>query len=159
MIPSRIDLRRRRLRAARTWLLLITAGVVSLSGCGGSSSSSYSSETAGHHEPARIEPIKGTDVMRVIFTAEGAERVGLETDAVRREGQELVVPDGAVIYDAEGNAYAYTAPKPLTFVRQEIQIDRSEGNSVMLSDGPPAGTEVVTIGTAEVYGTEFEVAH
>lgn len=159
MILSRIDLRCGRLRAARAGLLLITAGIVSLSGCGGSSSSGYSSETAGHHEPAKIEPIKGTDVMRVIFSAEGAERVGLETDAVRREGQELVVPDGAVIYDAEGNAYAYTAPKPLTFVRQEIQIDRSEGNSVMLSDGPPAGTEVVTVGTAEVYGTEFEVAH
>ncbi|QIN83166.1 hypothetical protein GBA63_11320 [Rubrobacter tropicus] len=159
MILSRIDLRCGRLRTARTGLLLITAGVVSLSGCGGSSSSSYSSETASHHEPARIEPIKGTDVMRVIFSAEGAERVGLETDAVRQEGQELVVPDGAVIYDAEGNAYAYTAPKPLTFVRQEIEIDRSEGNSVMLSDGPPAGTEVVTVGTAEVYGTEFEVAH
>ena len=159
MIPSRDDLRCGRLRAARAGLLLITAGVVSLSGCGGSSSSGYSSETASHHEPAKIEPIKGTDVMRVIFTAEGAERVGLKTDAVRQEGQELVVPDGAVIYDAEGNAYAYTAPKPLTFVRQEIEIDRSEGNNVMLSDGPPAGTEVVTVGTAEVYGTEFEVAH
>jgi hypothetical protein len=29
----------------------------------------------------------------------------------------------------------------------------------MLSDGPPTGTEVVTVGAAEVYGTEFEVAH
>jgi hypothetical protein len=29
----------------------------------------------------------------------------------------------------------------------------------MLSDGPSAGTEVVTVGAAEVYGTEFEVAH
>lgn len=159
MIRSRIDLGCRRLRTACTGLLLITAGVVSLSGCGGSSSSSYSSETASHHEPAKIEPIKGTDVMRVIFSAEGAERVGLKTEAVRQEGQELVVPYGAIIYDAEGNAYAYTAPKPLTFVRQKIEIDRFEGNSVMLSDGPSSGTEVVTVGTAEVYGTEFEVAH
>jgi hypothetical protein len=159
MIRSRIDLGCRRLRAACTGLLLVTAGVVALSGCGGSSGSGYSSETASHPEPAKIEPIEGSDVMRVIFSAEGAERVGLKTDTVRREGRELVVPYGAVIYDAEGTAYAYTAPKPLTFVRQEIEIDRSEGNSVMLSDGPPAGTEVVTVGTAEVYGTEFEVAH
>jgi len=44
-------------------------------------------------------------------------------------------------------------------VRQEISIDRVDGDSVMLSDGPPAGTEVVTVGAAEVYGSEFEVAH
>lgn len=150
--------RGRRLRAACAGLLL-TVVVVPLSACGGASGSSYSSETASHHEPAKLEPIEGTDVMRVVFTAEGAERVGLQTDAVRRRGQDLVVPYGAVIYDAEGDAYAYTAPKPLTFVREKIEIDRSEGDSVLLSDGPPPGTEVVTVGTAEVYGTEFEVAH
>jgi len=44
-------------------------------------------------------------------------------------------------------------------VRQEIEIDRVDGDSVMLSDGPPAGTKVVTVGAAEVWGTEFEVAH
>ena len=51
------------------------------------------------------------------------------------------------------------APEPRTFVRQEISIDHVDGDSAMLSDGPPAGTEVVTVGAAEVYGTEFEVAH
>jgi hypothetical protein len=34
-----------------------------------------------------------------------------------------------------------------------------DGDSAVLSDGPSAGTEVVTVGTALVYGTEFEVAH
>jgi hypothetical protein len=29
----------------------------------------------------------------------------------------------------------------------------------VLSDGPPVGAKVVTVGAAEVYGTEFEVAH
>ncbi len=148
---------RRQLRAVCAGLVLI-AGVVSLSACG-EASSGYDYETASHHVPAKLEPIKGTDVQRVIFDAKAAERVGLQTAPIRQNGQGTVIPYDAVIYDADGKAYAYTAPEPLTYVRQEINIDHVAGNSVMLSDGPPAGTEVVTVGAAEVYGTEFEVAH
>jgi hypothetical protein len=137
--------------------VLIAAGA-SLSACG-EASSGYDYETASHHEPAKLEPIEGTDVQRVIFDAEGAKRAGIRTAAVRQNGQETVIPFSAVIYDAEGNAYSYTAPEPRTFVRQEIEIDHMDGDSAVLSDGPSAGTEVVTVGTALVYGTEFEVAH
>ena len=148
---------RRQLRAVCAGLVLI-AGVVSLSACG-EASSGYDYETASHHVPAKLEPIKGTDVQRVIFDAEAAERVGLKTAPIRQDGQETVIPYDAVIYGADGNTYTYTAPEPLTYVRQEINIDHFDGDSVVLSDGPPAGTEVVTVGAAEVYGTEFEVAH
>ena len=148
---------RRQLRAACAGLVLI-ACVVTLSACG-EASSGYDYETASHHVPAKLEPIKGTDVQRVIFDAEAAERVGLKTAPIRQDGQETVIPYAAVIYGVDGNTYAYTAPEPLTYVRQQINIDRVAGDSVMLSDGPPTGTEVVTVGAAEVYGTEFEVAH
>jgi ABC-type oligopeptide transport system substrate-binding subunit len=147
----------RQLRAACAGLVLI-AGVVSLSACG-EASSGYDYETASHHEPAKLEPIKGTDVQRVIFDAEGAERVGLQTAPIRQNGQGTVMPYDAVIYTSDGKTYTYTAPEPLTFVRQSISIDNVVGDSVMLSDGPPAGTKVVTVGATEVYGTEFEVAH
>ena len=147
----------RQLRAACAALVLI-AGVVPLSACG-EASTGYDYETARHHEPAELEPIKGTDVQRVIFDAEAAERVNLQTAPIRQNGQETVIPYDAVIYGADGNTYAYTSPEPLTYVRQEISIDHVDGDSVMLSDGPPAGTEVVTVGATEVYGTEFEVAH
>ena len=148
---------RRQLRAACAGLVLIAAGV-SLSACG-EASTGYDYETASHHEPAKLEPIKGTDVQRVIFDAVAAKRVGLQTAPIRQNGEGKIMPYAALIYDAEGNAYAYTAPEPLTFVRKEIEVDRVDGDSVVLSAGPPAGTEVVTVGTAEVYGTEFEVAH
>jgi hypothetical protein len=148
---------RRQLRAACAGLVLIAAGV-SLSACG-EASTGYDYETASHHEPAKLEPIKGTDVQRVIFDAVAAKRVGLQTAPIRQNGEGKIMPYAALIYDAEGNTYAYTAPEPLTFVRKEIEIDRVDGDSVVLSDGPPAGTEVVTVGAAEVYGTEFEVAH
>ena len=149
---------RRQLRAACAGLVLI-AGVVSLSACSGEASSGYDYETATHHEPAKLEPIKGTDVQRVIFDAEAAKRVGLKTAPIRQDGQETVIPYDAVIYTPDGTEYTYTAPKPLTYVRQEIEVERVDGDSVILSEGPPAGTEVVTVGAAEVYGTEFEVAH
>jgi hypothetical protein len=149
--------RRRQLRAACTGLVLI-AGVASLSACG-EASTGYDYETASHHEPAKLEPIKGTDVHRVIFDAEGAKRVGLKTAPIRQNGEGTVIPYDAVIYLSDGKTYTYTAPEPLTYVRQEIDIDDVVGDSAMLSDGPPVGTEVVTVGAAEVYGTEFEVAH
>ena len=152
-----INKRRRHIAAACAGLVLIAAGA-SLSACG-EASSGYDYETASHHEPAKLEPIEGTDVQRVIFDAEGAKRAGIQTAAVRQNGQETVIPFSAVIYDPEGNDYAYTAPEPLTFVRQEIEIDHMDGDSAVLSDGPSAGTKVVTVGTALVYGTEFEVAH
>jgi hypothetical protein len=146
---------RHQLRAACAGLVLI-ACVVSLSACG-EASSGYDYETASHHVPAKLEPIKGTDVQRVIFDAVAAERVGLKTAPIRQDGQETVMPYEALIYGADGNTYTYTAPEPLTYVRQEISIDHFDGDSVVLSDGPPAGTKVVTVGVDEVYGTEFEV--
>ena len=149
---------RRQLRAACAGLVLI-AGVASLSACGGAGSTGYDYETASHHEPAKLEPIKGTDVHRVTIDAEGAERAGIQTAPIRQNGQGTVIPYGAVIFDADGETFTYTAPEPLTYVRQKIVIDDVVGDSVMLSDGPPAGTEVVTVGAALVYGTEFEVAH
>lgn len=148
---------RRQLRAACAGLVLI-AGVVSLSACG-EASSGYDYETASHHDPAELEPIKGTDVHRVIVDPKGVERAGIRTSPIRQNGDGMVMPYSAVIYDAEGHTYTYTSPEPRTYVRQKIVIDRVEGDSVMLFDGPPAGTEVVTVGAAFVYGTEFEVAH
>lgn len=149
---------RRQLRAACAGLVLI-ASVVSLSACG-EASSGYDYETASHHDPAELEPIKGTDVNRVIVDPEGVERAGIQTAPIRQNGQEgTVMPHSAVIFDAEGHTYTYTSPEPRTYVRQKIVIDHVDGDNVMLSDGPPAGTEVVTVGAAFVYGTEYEVAH
>jgi multidrug efflux pump subunit AcrA (membrane-fusion protein) len=111
-------------------------------------------ETATGYEPSTLEPVKGNkDIQRVTFTAEGAKRVDLQTAPVRRN----VVPYAALIYDPEGKTYVYTSPKPLEYLREEVKVDRIEGDRVLVSRGPPAGTEVVTVGAAEVYGTELEV--
>jgi hypothetical protein len=38
-------------------------------------------------------------------------------------------------------------------------IERVEGDNAYLSDGPPVGTVVASVGVAELYGTEFQVGH
>lgn len=68
-----------------------------------------------------------------------------------------IIPYAAVLYDAKGNTWVYTNPEPLVFIRQPIQIDTIAGDEVILLNGPPAGTALVTVGGAELFGTEFGV--
>ena len=116
---------------------------------------------AGGEEPAKIEPVEGTDLSRITLTTKAAERIGVQTAVVRsEEGAETpmtVMPYSALVYDTEGRAWAYTSSDPLTFVRAPLTVERIEGDEVFLREGPPAGTAVVTVGAAELYGTELGV--
>ena len=117
-----------------------------------------SAVTASKIQPSQVEKIEGTELNRVILTEKAAERLDLQTAPVREEQvngtQRLVVPYSAVIYDLEGATWAYTSPAPLTFVRESITVDYIEGDMVVLTDGPAAGTEVVTVGVPELYGAD-----
>jgi hypothetical protein len=113
---------------------------------------------ASKNEPAKIEPVGGTDLNRITLTAEAAKRLDIQTAPVRgAEGGTTVIPYSAVIYDPDGETWTYTSPEPLTFVRHSIAIDRIEGDQAFLSDGPQPGRAVVTVGAAELYGTELGV--
>ena len=142
----------RQLRAVCAGLVLIAAGVP-LSAC--------SQTPTGSYEPAepvsKVEPIKGTEAGLVKFSALGAKKVGLQTAVVRRYGGQKVIPSAALLYDSEGKAFAYTSPEPLSFVRKEVEVEHMDGGRVVLAQGPPIGTRVVTTGAVEVYGAEFEV--
>ena len=113
-------------------------------------------------EPAKVEAIEGSEIKRVILTNKAAERLGIETAAVRlmtvaQRGARLVVPYSSMLYDLNGKTWVYTNPAPLTFVRQPISVDYIENDIAILSDGPAAGTLVVTVGAAELYGVETGV--
>ena len=62
-----------------------------------------------------------------------------------------------MLYDAEGETFTYTSPSRLTFVRRPIDVARIAGAVALLEAGPPAGTAVVTVGAAELFGTEYGV--
>lgn len=108
-------------------------------------------------EPVTLEPVEGTDLTRLILTAEAAERLGIETTAVTTADDRTTVPASAVWLDVDGDGWVYTNPEPLTFVREAISVERFDGEVAVLTDGPSAGTEVVTVGVAELIGSEFGV--
>jgi hypothetical protein len=138
--------------------LLLASLALAIAGLGLSGCKEVEETSSEGYEPAKLEPVGGADVKRVTFTAEGARRVGLRTAAIRRSGRQTLVPYRALIYDGHGTAYVYTSPESLSFLRQEVHVDRIEGDRVLLSHGPPTGTEVVTVGATEVYGAELEIA-
>jgi hypothetical protein len=138
------------LRALGAGLALLTAGLA-LSGC---------QEVASNlveDQPYQLEPVEGSDLNRVHLSADIAEKIDLQTDEVRANGLGTVIPHLALIYSPDGEAFVYTRPEPLTYVRAPIEIDRVMEDRVLLSDGPPPGTVVVTVGAAELLATEFEI--
>ena len=134
---------KRRLAVLVVGLALVAAG------CGGGSSAEE--EESG---PATIYEVEGSDLSRVELTAEAAQRLDIQTAAVEQNGGGKVVPYSAVFYSPTGETWVYVSPKPLTFVRQEIVVDRIDGDKALLKDGPSAGTKIATVGVAELYGAE-----
>lgn len=120
-------------------------------------------ETAEHVAPAHVEHIEGEEVSRITLTPKAAERIDVKLDAVREERigstSRTVVPYAAILYDPAGRTWVYTSPDSLVFVRHEIVVDYIAGDLVVLSDGPPVGTRVVTLGATELHGAEFEIGH
>jgi hypothetical protein len=110
-------------------------------------------------EPVKVEHVGGTDVARLTLIAKAAERLGIETARVEKEGKQTLISSAAVIVDPDGDFWVYTNPEPLVFVRHAIRIDYEEGGQAYVSAGPRPGTKVVTVGVAELYGAEFGIGH
>jgi hypothetical protein len=122
-----------------------------------STDESESSEAAA---AAVVEHIDGTDLSRVKLTELGARRIGLETAAVARgEGGTTTVPYSALLYDQQGATWVYTTAEPLTFQRAPVEVANVAGESVVLQRGLEPGTQIATVGVAELYGSEFEISH
>jgi hypothetical protein len=65
-----------------------------------------------------------------------------------------VVPYSALWYDNKGVPWVYLNPKPLTFERQKVEVERIVGEDALLKAGPEIGTKVVTTGASFLYGAE-----
>lgn len=120
-------------------------------------------------KPAQVVHIAGSDRSKVVLTADAAQRVGLTTEPITAApkaaagtktaaGAHLsVIPLAAVLYDKDGRTWAYTAPRPLTFVPEQLVIAHIDGDTATLTSGPAVGTRVVTVGGAELLGAEYGV--
>jgi len=148
------------MQVTRYAMVAMIGGVLLLSGC-------QRASLAEKPHPARIDSTDVKGIMRVTLDARAAERIGLETAPVREERVTVagvavtrrVVPYGALMYDTKGDAWTFTNPQPLVFVRQQIVVESINGDRVILAEGPPAGTVVVTVGAAELMGAEHKYGH
>lgn len=114
------------------------------------------------NEPASVEQLEGSVVSRLTLAQKAFQRLGIRTTPLRRapgggETGRTLVPYSALIYEPDGETWVYTSPSKLVFVRAKVTVDRIEGDRALLASGPPIGTSVVTVGAAELYGTEFGV--
>jgi hypothetical protein len=135
-------------------LLLV---MLSVAGCSGGEDDSAAAD-----EPAKVEPVEGSDgLFQVTLTADAAERIDLQTAVVRTEGEgaaeRTIVPYSAVVYETDGETWVYASTDDLSFVREHIVVREIEGDRAVLTEGPPAGTEVVTVGVAELFGAEHGI--
>ena len=106
--------------------------------------------------PAKVEKNASTGIAKLTLTQRGVDRLELKTEPVKAgTGTEVLIPYGALMYDAAGKTWVYTSPGPRVYERQAITVSRVEAGVVRATAGPPAGTLVVTVGAAELFGAEF----
>lgn len=137
----------------KRWAMLATIGaVLVLAGC-------KSDNVTEVHHPAKLEESGTEGILKVVLEEKAVDRIGIQTTQVIAEDSRLVVPYGAILYDTKGDTWTFTNPAPLTYVRAKIVVESVTGDRAILSQGPPAGTTVVTVGAAELMGAEHKYGH
>jgi hypothetical protein len=135
------------------FIILFICGMV-LTACGNNPTS------AEKIEPISLEKIDETR-NRLILTERAAERLDIQTvpisEMMMDESTYLMVPYSTIVYDLKGEVWVYVNPAPLTYHREHVVVETIDGDSVLLTDGPPVGTMVVTVGVAELYGSDTGV--
>jgi hypothetical protein len=142
-------------RAQHGFLGLVLAAAVgfSLAGC-----AEIESVSAEPYEPAALESTGASEPAKITLTEEATRRVALQTTVVGARGAELTVHHAALVYDKKGLPWVFAVVGPRTYARSAVTVRRVDGDVVTLSAGPPAGTEVVTVGAIELWGAELGIA-
>jgi RND family efflux transporter MFP subunit len=102
----------------------------------------------------------GVDLFYRLANADASLRPGQRVSVrvpLAAGAEHLVVPRGAVLFDALGGSWVYEAKGGGDFARQRITLIDTVGETAVLGQGPAPGTRVVTTGAAELFGTEFGV--
>ncbi len=136
------------------FLIIMICGLV-LSACGNTVTQ------ADEIEPVVLEEIEGSDRNQLTLSEHAAQRLDIQTAEISETMVEddtfLVVPYSAIIYDLTGGVWLYINTAPLTYHREEVVVETIVGDSVLLKEGPPVGTMVVSVGVPELYGADTGV--
>ena len=142
----------------RSLLALLVVGALPLFACTKVEEATYKPEPR-----FEKEKVEGQSISRIRLVQGAHDRIGIKTTQVRElprfggETERLVVDYAAVVYEPKGDTSVYTNPAPLLYVRHPIKVEYIQGDTAVLLEGPPAGTQVVTAGGAELLGMEFGV--
>ena len=129
------------------WAAGTLAGLA-LAGCGATTAADTKGE-----DPAKVEPIPGSEVSKVTLTQDAVDRLGIKTEPIGAS----TIPLSAVFYDKDGKTWTFTNPEPGVYLRQPVTLASATGEVATLQSGPPPGTVVVTVGGAELLGAEYGV--
>ncbi|NOT02056.1 MAG: efflux RND transporter periplasmic adaptor subunit [Phycisphaerales bacterium] len=111
--------------------------------------------------PPAANPIANTiDVFFSLSNPDGSWRPG-ERVAVKLHSGEAVTrptaPWSAVVFDIHGGAWVYVQTETFTFARRRVEIEQVDGDTAFIRRGVKLGDRVVSVGVAELYGTEFGI--
>jgi len=126
---------------------VVLTGLCFLAGC---------SEPAA--EAAKSDPVTVTTQngkARITLTPKAVQRLGIQTTPAGGAGRGgTSIPAAAILYSADGKTFVYTKPEDNVYVPAPVVVVDIIGDTAHLSSGPAAGTHVVTVAAAELYGAE-----
>jgi hypothetical protein len=132
------------------------AGVVGVSKLGYPTIGEYPEGSA--EEAGKVEPVAGSDLPHVVLSADAVQKIGLQVVPVASgPAPQMSIPYSAVFYDPSGETWVYVGVEDLVFTRQHITVASINAKNALLSAGPPVGTKVVAVGSAQLYGIEVGV--
>ena len=134
---------------------LVIGAAAILAGC--------AAATPAETPPALIKPVAGSQIPQLQLTERAVHRLGIVTQPVRPaatagHAAREIIPYSAVVYDTDGSTWTYVNTAARTYERKPITVTEIDGAAALLSAGPAAGTAVVTVGGAELLGTEFDIS-
>jgi RND family efflux transporter MFP subunit len=112
--------------------------------------------------PSANSAAASVDLFYEMDNTDGAYRAGQRVQVsieLQESGEHVVVPWSAVLQDIHGGSWVYVQREPGVYVRTRIELQRVAGDIAILAKGPQPGANVVTVGVAELAGSEFGVAH
>jgi hypothetical protein len=131
---------------------LVIGAAAILAGC--------ATATPAQTPPALIKPVAGSQIPQLQLTERAVQRLGIQTQPVQpgATAAQEDIPYSAVVYDTDGSTWTYVNTTARTYERKPVTVARIDGEVALLSAGPPAGTPVVTVGAAELLGTEYNIS-
>ncbi|KVL46582.1 hypothetical protein WT01_36280 [Burkholderia cepacia] len=109
--------------------------------------------------PASADPVAGTvDLYYRLDRPDEAFRFGQRVSVdlpLRGNDDRVSIPTSAILRDIYGGEWAYAQTAPYTYERRRIEVAAIDGGNALLGHGLLPGTEIVTVGAAELFSTEF----